>query len=270
MYYQYFTIESADKFLSSDLLKVSIPNKINDPFELLPMYVKTKDPLIIKEQALTPRVAKSLLKIFKRDNNFVRIFGEVDMEHWPIFVEKNIHTIYNFYNTNIETIISNHLKSILDEISIKVGLICLTCKKDSILMWSHYAKNHTGIVIGFNNIDLWDKAKKVNYSNTRVPIKVGFEIIDEKELDQVLYTKSNAWEYEDEFRRCVLLKNCIPINNEFFIPFQKEYISEIYFGINCDEINTSRILRFLGNNVKAYKAKYHLTNYQIDFQKIDF
>jgi hypothetical protein len=82
-------------------------------------------------------------------------------------------------------------------------------------MWSHYAKNHTGIVIGFDNIELWNKIKKVNYSDTRVPVNVGFEIIDDKELDQVLYTKSKAWEYEDEFRRCVLLNKCVPIDNDY-------------------------------------------------------
>lgn len=55
-----------------------------------------------------------------------------------------------------------------------IGMLCLTEKEDNLLMWSHYAQNHEGFVIGFdtdheffskteNGTGLW----KVKYSFQR-------------------------------------------------------------------------------------------------------
>lgn len=44
-------------------------------------------------------------------------------------------------------------------------VLCLSKNKDSILMWSHYAQNHTGVVIGFDkNYRFMKNACEIQYS----------------------------------------------------------------------------------------------------------
>ncbi len=68
----------------------------------------------------------------------------------------------------------------------------------STLMWSHYAKNHTGICLEFHvSNHLFLKAMPVSYE-----IKYPQFHIDTmyEHATQVVLTKADCWRYEDEFR----------------------------------------------------------------------
>jgi hypothetical protein len=65
-------------------------------------------------------------------------------------------------------------------------------------MWSHYAQNHTGVCLEFRvgNV-LFLRAREVVY-RTEYPIWVPQDM--ESTALEVMLTKSNAWQYEEEFR----------------------------------------------------------------------
>ena len=47
-------------------------------------------------------------------------------------------------------------RGFIDMISQTLGVICLSTISDDILMWGHYTKSHTGMVIGFaREHDFW-------------------------------------------------------------------------------------------------------------------
>jgi hypothetical protein len=80
-----------------------------------------------------------------------------------------------------------------------LGILCLTARSDSHLMWANYAKNHTGFVIGFDAhapfFEEGDRVlRKVQYRRKPkvlpVPDKCG------------CFYKSSQWIYEREWR-CV-------------------------------------------------------------------
>jgi hypothetical protein len=269
MLYQYFKVEPCKKCLTKQLLKLSIPNRINDPFEFHPQYIKIKNFETIKKQALKPNIAKMLTNCFNKDINFVSTFGDVDLSKWPDIVNCNLKNIYDFYADNFEASISSIFSNYIDGVSLEIGLLCFSRKYDSILMWSHYADNHTGIVLGFNEKFYRNQAIRVNYSDSRVPVEVGFEVIDKNQFEKVLYTKSTAWEYEDEYRICLKLDFSLKIEDDYFIPFPLEALEEVYFGVNCNEVNISAILSLLNKNVKIYKGKRNISGYQIDFIKME-
>lgn len=77
-------------------------------------------------------------------------------------------------------------------------IYCLTPLPDSILMWSHYARNHTGICLEFN-VDnlLFGSAMRVNYRDTYPPFTPQDARLDPTAL---ILTKAVDWAYENEYR----------------------------------------------------------------------
>lgn len=81
----------------------------------------------------------------------------------------------------------------------KIGILCLTEDPLNILMWSHYAHNHTGICIGFDTESSpFNSAKQVTYNGERPQAE--FNSDPESLINRVLLTKSQHWKYEREWR----------------------------------------------------------------------
>lgn len=108
-----------------------------------------------------------------------------------------------------------------DEWKEKVGILCLTEDPSNILMWSHYASNHSGICVGFDtDYKPFDSANQVYYSDGWPSAE--FNSDSEQLLKRVLLTKSKHWSYEKEWRS---IKRTIE-NDEldfYYKAFQENY-----------------------------------------------
>lgn len=144
-------------------------------------------------------------------------------------------------------------KSFLDEIhndKYKHKVLSLSETYDNILMWTHYANNHTGIVIGVNieeNDNIY--IDKVEYKS-KLP-----EFDSSKENDtnykkkfakKVLMTKLLPWKYEQEIR-------VLSENNHV-----KVKIKEIYFGCKIKDEDMETIKGCIK------KEKIEIKNISID------
>ena len=125
-----------------------------------------------------------------------------------------------------------------------IGICCLSKVPDSILMWSHYANHHKGIVVEFNTYqDRYIKISDVENSLYGYPIvyqnkmpKVSARIgqDDFSTVQSSILTKSVSWEYENEFR--VFSMNLGPGIHHF----DHSLISRIIAGVkitNCDYLD---------------------------------
>ena len=82
----------------------------------------------------------------------------------------------------------------------RVGVFCVSTRRDDILMWSHYADSHKGICLEFDGMSpLMAHAQKVNYSLKRDPIN---PYADDNmiAMEKSMLTKSEHWAYEAEWR----------------------------------------------------------------------
>ena len=78
-------------------------------------------------------------------------------------------------------------------------LYCLTPKDDNLLMWSHYADNHKGVCLQFDTrMEPIAGAFKVSYQG-QLPLSIIPEH-NEDAAEKALLTKSDVWDYEEEFR----------------------------------------------------------------------
>lgn len=97
-----------------------------------------------------------------------------------------------------------------DQLLASVGVVSLSLNPFNILMWSHYANNHKGFLVGFK-VPLFGAREDVeNYSRNLVPHEVRYQtsrpVIKMGQesrmghLERLLMTKSEDWRYEQEHR----------------------------------------------------------------------
>lgn len=118
---------------------------------------------------------------------------------------------------------------------------------NNILMWTHYANNHSGIVIGFEFPELEgnNNLQKVNYENELKPIDLEYYAkfmvgYNDEYLNEILSdysTKSTHWKYEKEWR--------LWRNKKGYYKYKPENIKEIHFGLNTSIETKAIILRLL-------------------------
>lgn len=119
----------------------------------------------------------------------------------------------------------------------------------SVLMWAHYAKNHTGFCVeyAFENTDLkttfvpdenrLDMIQAISY----VPV---ITLEEQPSMYKALFQKSDFWKYEQEMRLC-----SFDTTNDEEFPFIKckGAIKAIYLGVKCSDENRRKMERAIGN-----------------------
>jgi len=91
-----------------------------------------------------------------------------------------------------------------------IVVLCLADRVDSPLMWAHYARSHSGLLIGFDRKGriiedglIFRRFGAVSYSRYR-PSRPSFDDLSDEEL---YFRKSSEWAYEREWR---LVTSTIP------------------------------------------------------------
>lgn len=148
----------------------------------------------------------------------------------------------------------------------KFGIFSMSTDPFSIPMWSYYGKNHTGMCIGLrtdllgiHQRSLVKKNKllvlhEVNYSNDLPKVCVdmrpdGFTDQELKELELTLYTKSNSWAHENEYR--LVFHNYA---NKTYT-FGSEIVAEIILGVDVSDSNIDLLLKNLNKAKSKAKVK---------------
>jgi hypothetical protein len=212
-------------------------------------------------------------------------------EDWENFIKSNItdtitqnrmlseileekDNFENRFNKGHKDSISNHLR-----------VACFSRNYSNVLMWSHYADYHKGIVIGYqtiksgglNYLEVEDPeyifASYNNVSNIPImpvqynkPINFDYNplIQNEEELLSYVFSKGKVWSYEKEYR--AIIKNTLGKS----VKLGKETISNIYMGSKIsfeDEYFIRNLIPMLNKNrinkINLYKMKLSNSNIQL-------
>ncbi len=234
--------------LINGTIKFSNRPDLNDPFDCVVDidFEKTATRFLQKDEA-----AKKL-----------RANPNITQKQKKLSIDKAKKLLVEHFKKNIE-------ESIID----KIGICCFSKKNDNILMWSHYAQNHTGFVVEF--ITQQDHSNGHNAVNKFLGFSVKYKdempIIDnitkpdfDNDIKPLFFTKSLDWQYEDEFR--VL---SVEYNHGIHC-FDKMMISRVIIGAkmsNKHEIEIQEILqkmsKELSKDVPYVKAKMLKGRYKL-------
>lgn len=164
----------------------------------------------------------------------------------------------------------------------KYRVICFSSKCNNLILWSHYSKNHTGILITFetdliflNNQDTLTKyLEHVDYKKTMINIPNNYMQLRYEEKENIVkkntYRKYLDWEYEDEYRAIFYVSAS---DDKKYIDIHPNSIMEVVLGLNFDLKLESDIKALLKkdefNHVKLKKASLHNKDYKMKYLSYD-
>lgn len=179
--------EDSIAVLQTNSLKIAPPNELNDPFEFRGVALGE----ITAEDIQLAHTDPELCKRWALDQ-WNDLTAEKRRAAFDSFARK--------LNRDFKTRIATHD----DEASRKHGLLCLSARPDSVLMWSHYASNHRGFVVGIEHRLLGDlRIFDVRYEEKRVSIPAKAYLRSHRPKNywkDVFQHKAPGWSYEQEWR----------------------------------------------------------------------
>ena len=145
------------------------------------------------------------------------------------------------------------------------GCLSLSATSTNILMWSHYARHHTGFVVGFhaNHEYFGPTVSPVEYTSTRPE----FNPLEARHDGEIFYTKSEHWRYEQEYRKYQSFVEPIRLANGnslapyqeptgkrqpndaiILFPFPPECIARVIVGWKSSPALHAEVVSALGNH----------------------
>lgn len=256
-----FRVDALGKFASHDsLLKIltsgsllwSRPDRFNDPFDCQPRFrlpdfsVEAEEKILnefqrfVADQISSVSINNRMGKATSALAHAIQA-GKLSLnEVWAELREE----VQAMLSPNSDFCEKFHQQVVLTLQTVKV--LCLTKAFDEILMWSHYATNHTGALIVFSprsNDSIFSIAKPVEYRDT---LPLIFEIdevaklftgqssmTDESSIKdsffQIILTKAISWKYEREWR-IVAGDGFRPNDSIEFNKFHLDDVEAVVFG----------------------------------------
>lgn len=182
-------------------------------------------------------------------------------------------------------------------------LSCLSKVNDSLLMWSHYCRNHSGICIGVDIDKVLANVPSMFGVNFERPYlyEVQYQKIIQrpnayKSWEDVLRyqwsTKAEDWIYEEEMRLVMENPNpwyammskeqreCEERGEEidwkeikFYLPLTGDSFESIYFGVKTDVAAKDKIINFartkLNPNIKLFQMKVDENAFRLKAEPIN-
>lgn len=150
-----------------------------------------------------------------------------------------------------------------------IGACCFSTDPRNLLMWSHYANHHRGIVLQFEVVrdtSTLLKALPVDYSKDYPIINWVKEL--HKEIRKAFLKKFKTWEYENEWR----IVHVFGANT--YIDFKPEALTGLVFGCKADNNVKDAVNKILAErtqkdmpSVNTYNAYMDDSKYKLAIKK---
>jgi len=249
--------------LTGMAIKVTRPNEFNDPFEFSPGVGR----------AISVRYLRKLY----RNNCLITKLGLPALEEIDGTDDaEKLEFVADQLNRGAKEVLSEQL----DVLSARYGVICLSGDPRNIGMWSHYAQNHRGFVVGLNHSRVAPMPLlPVVYSDRRALFQ-GTTILTANNktnvrVYEVLLRKSPDWVHEQEYRMIwpldQLEKRQVDGQEWHMLPILPKMIAEVVVGVRASDEFTDNIrnaIASLGTKIRLRKARMHPRKYSLNFEDI--
>ncbi|WP_429540875.1 DUF2971 domain-containing protein [Pseudomonas monsensis] len=256
-------------FLDNGLLRFSQPAALNDPYECLAAF-----PDLSPEE-----MSSDLLKGVLETVGYSKSDSREDKLQKSSMIGTAMLRIKAMFEEDPWLFRNFTMKLNQDRINKDLGVLSLSRRWNSALMWSHYTKIYSGFCVGFDS----DHGFFREFSDggelrrtSLLPVKYSKKrlTIPKKQSDAVgldiFLTKSVDWKYEEEDRLLALLKDADKVDEKkpysahlFKIPF--DAVSEVILGHNAPEALRVDVLEFgkkLG--IPVYKTQLSQRSFDVD------
>ena len=235
--FKYMSAEVASLFAKTLNVRFTQPSELNDPFELRPLidfegtateFRGEIDARLTAQYGTVDAALDMVEKQQRTDPNYPKLAAPIQVFRRMILADP---TLQRQFMAELQ----RHKAELLDAIKWEVqwekvqeffgqalGILSLTEDPAHVLMWSHYASQHQGIVVEFDEQNSWFDQKLAPADEFRHLVKVTY-ITDPhprtwKQLNgfDIFYTKGADWSYEKEWRIIRPLKDGAAISPTVF------------------------------------------------------
>jgi len=278
-FYKYVTASTALIILTKNSLRWSHPSLFNDSFEL-----QISGSTFCDTSEIRRAMKRQALRKFKHCLHGKRYTDIVDSKYTYRDFLKNCNSQLELIRENFESLSKGYLNE-LSEIYKSIRIICLAEECDNILMWSHYADSHSGVVLRFevqrdeSADDPFVMAQKVQYSSEPLHFFTAEELLqsifDEQDyafnnyFPTHCFVKHDIWSYESEWRLIDIRSDSIDRHDDYNFKISK--LSGIYFGCKCrpqSYFDISQVMSSKYPNAELFMAKMDSRSYKLLFSEI--
>lgn len=263
--FKYMSIEAAEKYFSSSMLKASRPREFNDIFDAYPILPHVS-PSEIEEAA---RIRTNQ----RKDNN--RLLRE-DLDDPYEYTYR-----YELWQAKRD---AGEERSNFNEIYREelYRIVCFCRSGLHLLMWTHYANNHQGVQLEFdeghecfngrlNNVFYAQERPSLSLEDMRGVVSKFRDT--NLPVPSFFLTKALEWAYEQEVRLCARRDETTSFGNVnpiwlYKVPF--DAIKSITLGARCydSSLNLQGLVRSVmereGLQIKSYKIHASNTEYKLE------
>jgi len=286
-FFKYYTAESAKLTLAHTSRKWSTPRLFNDPFDnqfnlyyeepseelaeqqLRQFHEILTSPEPLKPNQFGPMTPKAELIRQVRLQHPDLKYTDDEMAYLREGVIEGMRRVIRYVPT-----MNAEIRAVMADTTV----FCLSETHDNLLMWSHYAQNHTGVVIKFLALAEVDAptivAQPVRYSR-QVPqldfaaLMDDFEKMPKEIINVVTLTKSEVWAYEKEWRIISGLRD--KTQSYEILPYAPEEVGTVYLGCNIaieNKEEISEVTRRIYPKAKIFQGVKHEREFALTFSEI--
>ncbi len=290
-FYKYAAPDTALAILKNQTVRYSSPLKFNDPFDfqsglhfdfdLDALHGKVLDRLYnlataLEEPSVDVNDPWGQLVLLTRERYATHGFPR---EAWETQSAESFATLVSEIRVTQQRY-QEHRQKLLPGIRV----FCVAEERDNLLMWAHYAKDHTGVVFEFRSLPHEDNplsvASPVTYVDHPIPLFSEAEWINDilsiERLDihalykRYAYVKSKHWNYEKEWRVWYPL---IPTPDGLWYdcPIRESEFAAVYIGCRAEPSFAADIISLTKAafpQACIYTAHKSQTAYALDFTEI--
>jgi hypothetical protein len=273
-YYKYCDERGVD-ILVNNRLRISPPNSFNDPFEFSPYLQGDVNPEKLSQD-----------KGF-RDHLWHLVRHHQGMpptrEEFEALLETNPTNTFARYAELLRTLFKENCARHLEYVSKDFSVMCLSRTASSILMWAHYARNHTGFVLGLNVANPMFPARDgtlfdVVYRNERCAIEARWDVdnLNWRQIcEETLRVKYTDWSYEQEVRTMYFNQGpgvfSVTEGNrrQYYLPLDPVCISEIRIGWRASATLKEQLSEFCSTHrIPLFRATLSASQFALQFERL--
>lgn len=240
--------DHSEALFSSPTIWFSPPARLNDPFECRPWYTF---------QGTKQQIVDVLTKFLRRQSP--RLTSENATAH-AVSIFEGRHRdpdTWDRLRHNVATVLGD-----------RIGLYCLSKRRDSTLMWSHYSQDHRGYCLEFEATDstpVFGGAQKVRYPSD-FPVVDFFNTPNDTQVDLIFLTKYEGWRYEEEWR---IIDH---ENGPGLHKYPANLLKGVIFGLRMPAADRAKIRAWVqsrGHAISFYEAVQDSRRFKIDVREVE-
>jgi hypothetical protein len=290
-FFKYTNAKTAVLVLETSAVRYSSPLLFNDPFDAqsglhFDFDIQSFPDRLLKhiQQLVSSNTIQSL-PANSPWGEAIRFLHEKRITHGPIPNDlwNSVHSLIDTLKDQMIHLQTGFKKGWHDYLP-RVRVFSVAEEKDNLLMWSHYAESHTGVVFEFMVLPQEDNplcvARPILYSKSPPSLFTEQQWMDDildispLDLDELYfryaYVKSNIWAYEKEWR----VWDLIPEQQEVLYseyPLREKEIAAVYLGCKISPDDKTRLVTLMSQkqpHAKIFQARKASEEFRLDFETL--